>query len=191
MRRQVVQYVIVSQLVFIATIAVCVLIKPSVILDNTAISVYGSLPATFAPFVIGLSLVAILFIRAARLLPKTDPTDLMLRRLFIALAVLIFGLAATPLFVNSFFFVAHCAIATVLWLVEMVASSWLVRRTGPNISNTLLLTIQIISFLVMVVSTSQIGLLDLMATAQISSIFAFGILLIRSIAHLEHVELKI
>lgn len=188
MRKQAVRYLVLSQYVFVATILLCVGLEPGVLLDNTAMSVYGSIWPTAIPFAIGMLSVAFLFIRAARSLPRASQTDRRLSALFVGFAAIIIGLVCTPLFVNTFFYYAHAVLAMLLWALDLIGGAWLVRRAGREPVSMALYGLQYLGFVIAMLSTSEIGRLDLMAVAQLLVIFSFAALLMRAIPRIEHVE---
>lgn len=191
MRRQAVRYVILSQLIFIATLLACVAVLPDILLNNQALSFYGSTASTAIIFGSGLLAMSLCLFRAAKLLPYSQPGNRTLATLFYCIAGLTAGLVFTPLAVNDLLYVSHFAIAATFGIVNAVTGYWLVSRSQPDPVNYMLFAIEIIAGILCGLSTVEIGLLNIMASCQLIAIFAFAGLVIRTLPAIEHVEAKV
>lgn len=67
-------------------------------LENRAISLYGSERPTFIPYVTGFLTAAFLLVKAAQLIPKNVPENRSLSKSLIILAILLVGLTITPIY---------------------------------------------------------------------------------------------
>jgi hypothetical protein len=187
-RQKTVTYIILSQLFFVVTMAICIALKPQALLHNSAFSFFGNYMPTVIPFVIGLLGMATMLLLAARPLPKANTTDRWLSRLFITIAVHLAGLALIPYGINRVSYIIHISLAYSLGVLFLFASGWLIVKSQRDITNYLLYGIQIAGMVLGILSTSEVGKLHFIALGQLIVIFAFSGLLVRTVAYIEHAE---
>ena len=178
----VVRYVVISQLIFAVMIVVCGLLRPNVIRYNGAFSSFGTQWPSAPVFVLGIVAEAAMLLRAAAKLPKTPNVNYWLSRLFATIALLLICIAATPFGVNRAFYVIHGLLGICLVTVILVASVWLITCTWLDVYNLGLLGVELAALVLGMLSTSEAGVIHLLAIAQTLMIGAFSLLLIRSVS---------
>lgn len=188
MRQKTATYIIISQLIFFVTIAICVAFKPHALLNNSAFSFFGNYMPTAIPFVIGLLAMATTLVLAARVSPKITTTDQWLSRLFITIAVHLTGLALIPYGINRISYIVHISLAYSLGVVFLVASGWLIAKSERNVINFSLLGMQIAGVVLGILSTSEVGKLHFIALGQLIVNLGFSGLLIRSVSYIENTQ---
>lgn len=188
MRQQAVRYLVYSQLAFVVTVLICAALEPSVIRHSGALSTFGTLNSTYLAFGAGLTVVALLLVMAARSLPRGNHVDRTIGLMFSAMATLLVVLAFTPYNASQSFAIAHGLGALLLYIVQLAGGAWLIARAGRTRLDTALYCAVIVGQVMTVLSTSEVDVVRLMTISQCLVIFAFAVLLCRTVARIEHVS---
>ncbi len=188
MKKQALRYLIGSQVLYLVTLLVCFSIKPEVLLDNRAISLYGSETGTAVPYVIGFLGAAYLILRAALLLPKFVSVNRTLSRWLIVLSGLLAGLTITPYTINSALFYLHATFAFLLFVVELGLGFWLVIKARKDGIDTVLFLAQATGFVISLLSLGEIKVLHLLVVGQLIAIGMFALLLTRAVHRIEEIQ---
>jgi hypothetical protein len=136
------RYLVLDLAFFIATIGICLLISPIGLKDNHGVSYYEHYGLPLIPYVLGFFAVAVLNFQVARLLPRSNHKLRNLKYVFYTISVLVFGVLATPDYINSFFNLAHMIVSTILFIIEFILGIWLATfelKDKINLSLVLLL----------------------------------------------------
>jgi len=136
------RYLVLDLVFFVSTIAICLLISPIGLKDNHGVSYYEHYGLPLIPYVLGFFAVAVLTFLIARSLPRSNHKLTNLKYVLYAISVLVFGVLATPDYINSFFNWAHMVISTILFIIELILAAWLVifeLKDKINLSLVLLL----------------------------------------------------
>jgi hypothetical protein len=185
MKNRAVKYLINSQVLFLATLMACFFIRPDVLLDNRAISMYGSESATAIPYVLGFLGSGYLILKAAISMPKDTRTNQTLSKCLVALSILLVGLTITPYTLNQALFYIHAAFAFSLFLFELILGLWLVLKTRKDVIDGVLFTVQAIGFVISTLSLDGIKVLNLLVVGQLIAIWMFALLLTRAVYRIE------
>jgi hypothetical protein len=181
-----IRYAIVSQFVFLGTLLICVALQPGLLLENQPISMFGNVRATVVPFVAGFLLTAGILFRAAQSMPTNSHNDRQLRKVFAILGIVMVGLAVTPFTVNVYLYYSHGIFAGVFYLTALWTGYWLLqKRQWRDAWSVFIYATMATGITGAILSTSEVGALDLLATCQLLTIASFSVLLIRSVAHAE------
>lgn len=189
MRRKAVVYLVYSQLAFIVTILICAILEPSVIANSGAFSTFGTLTTSFLAYVCGLLVVAGLLVLAARSLPRVSSTDRKLVFIFYAMALILVGLAFTPYTLSPVHYRLHGLFAMSLYVVELAAGVWLIRRAGLELIDGGLYAAIVAGQIITILSTSEVDIIRWMTLGQFLVIFSFAGLISRTVTRIEHVEI--
>lgn len=155
-------------------------------MENNPISMFGNLRVTALPFVIGFLATAGILFRAATLMPMTNHDDKYLRRIFVVLSVVVLGLPITPFTVNSYFYYAHVSFATIFYVTALWSGVWfLYKRKWRDALGFILYAAMTAGIVGAILSTSEVGVLHLLAISQLTTISVFSVLFVRSILHME------
>ena len=168
-----------------ATLFVCFCISPDILLDNRAISLYGSEPRTVAPYALGLLGSAYLIFKTSRSLPKDNSTNQALSKCLCILAGLIVGLTATPYTLNSVLFYVHATFAFSLFLFELGLGFWLMLKARRDVIDIILFTGQAAGFTISMLSLGEIKVLHLLVVGQLITVWMFALLLTRAVYRIE------
>jgi len=136
------RYLVLDLIFFIATVGICLLISPIGLKDNHGVSYYEHYGPPLIPYALGFFAVAFLTFLVARSLPQSNHKLINLKYVFYAISVLVFGVLATPDYINSFFNWAHMIVSTILFIIEFILAIWLVvfeLKDKINLSLVLLL----------------------------------------------------
>lgn len=187
MKKQALRYLIGSQVLYLATLLACFCINPDVILDNQAISLYGSQSATAVPYVFGLLGGAYLILKASRSLPKDIPTNQALSKCLVVLAGLLVGITVTPFTLSPALFYIHATFAFSMFLFELGLGFWLMLKARRDAIDYLLFIGQAIGFTISVLSLGEIEVLNLLVVGQLISVWMFALLLTRAVYRIEEI----
>ncbi len=190
MNHKAVQLILASQLVFMGSLLVCLLIDPHIIRNNWALSLYGTQVSTFLPFAVGVLLPSYLLYKASFRLNKQRPVNQKLSKILVLLAVLPLGIAITPIRAGENVWVFHAIFSVAWFLIQLGAGFWLVSQTKDLVS-VLILGILVVSQVLVCLSLEEFDVLNVIAAAQIVAVTSFSVLLMRTVVKIEHYPLKL
>jgi hypothetical protein len=119
------RYLVFDLIFFIATIGLCLLISPIGLKDNHGVSYYEHYGLPLIPYAVGFFAVAFTTFLVARSLPRSNHKIINLKYVLYAVSILVFGVLATPDYINSFFNWAHILVSSILFIIEFVLAIWL------------------------------------------------------------------
>lgn len=171
---RVIRSIIFGQIFLYIGLLVCVIIRPNGLGTNDGISYYGTVLATLAPYSIGLLGGAFFAVFAGKAIrePYLQPVRL---ALFIY-APLVAGIVITPVTAGRWIDYLHTTLGTVLFLLQLALSIWLVWRLRHLWWSLLLCIIELVAGILsaIYVAPPQGFLLQ----GQIIFQLAFGMLLV-------------
>jgi hypothetical protein len=148
---------VLAQLVFWASVLLCLAVTGGGLGDNHGFSVYGGKWTTILPWAVGIAAAAALVSRAADALAGDPPLARCLR---VNVVLLVFILL-TPDSIDQFFYVAHIVASVALFLFQALVGLWLVVARPRSHLVLQLYVVQIAAGLVAGASQAQwIGLLS-------------------------------
>ena len=176
------RYLLMSQVSFLALLAICVAITPGFLFerDEGGVSNFGVTPATRIPYTLAFLMCATFLLLAGHATPRRPPIlDQFRRALFILGTLFVLVLVSTyPYKVNATLKDIHIMMGVLLIAFELAISSWLTFAIPRNSINILLLLIQAAGCLLAL--ATLIGALHLLFLAQLMASAAFGVLLVRA-----------
>ena len=170
------KYLIYSQSSFFVMLVTCFLLVPKVITSNLGISYFGTNKLTIIPYAAGLLITCFFIIKAAK---NINHSQTLLSDFMASIALLIFGVLLTPYSVGALFDRVHLVASASLFLTELMLSIWLVKLSGKDLTNVVLVLVQFIGAFIAFVSL--ISKVELMLTGQVIVQLTFGLILIRSV----------
>lgn len=183
--KQAVRYVLYSQMSFVATILLLLILSPEALASRSGISYWGNFRGTFVPYMLGLGLTGYFLVRAADSLPHVGRKPNMIRMSLRLSAVALVGIIITPSLASKFTGFWHGTFAVLLFFTQATVTWKLAAELWGNTVDRLLIIAQISSIALILLSFRWFDLLDLMIPAQATAVTAFGILCIRMITRLE------
>lgn len=192
MKYKAVRKLILSQVVFAASLAVCYLLWPADAETFHALSNYGATWPTVIPYAFGFFAVAVLMYLAARDLPKNTDVNRKLANIFVGLAAISLLVLAVPYSVNMVFVVLHLITGGILFVAEVAVAAWLVLKVHRDAINVTLFGVQLSGFILMFFALDQVGLIsrEYVAVGQLLAIGAFSAVLTRVVLQIEKVHLS-
>jgi len=161
----------------------CVLLMPHFLLERNegGVSNYGLYAKTVVPYTLAFGLCGLLTLWSARFMAKEN------RAFGMALAglgiLLIAALLSTyPYKVNDTFNTIHVDIGTALAFVELGLGIWFTLFLARDIKNILFLAIQIIGFVLGILT--HFGVIHILFVTEMLTSVAFGIILVRTASQL-------
>lgn len=124
MNRSSVRYLLYAQACFYVGLIICVLLKPTGLTINGGISYYGIYKLTIIPYCLALLGAAYWCLRSAK-----GVTDQVIVFTLVSMSVLLVGLVITPDTGGRFIADAHVLCGSVLFIIQLLASGWLISRT--------------------------------------------------------------
>ena len=176
------RYLLLAQVGFFLSLAVCVVIRPEGLNDNHGWSFYEGRRDTVVPYAIGMLCAILLTLYASALVqrsstaPRGLATGLRLLALFLLLNL------ATPDTVSAFFYWAHDLTSALLFLYQLGFAIWLVRSVWRTNVGVALVGIQFVGGLVAMFS--QLQLIPLLGLGILVFQVSFGALLVCATARL-------
>jgi hypothetical protein len=174
--RRVVRLVAVGQMGFAAGIALCVALRPHLVLhaDEGGISNFGVHLETVVPYTVALGLPALLTFRASRHIAPSSPR---LRTLLGGYSVLIlFTLLTTYTYkIDEPLKIIHVGVGALLTIFEMGSSWWMCRQTRALYG---VLTLEFVGFVL--AALTIVGVLHLLFVTQLMVGAPFALILIRT-----------
>ena len=190
MKYKAVRKIVYSQIIFGITLLVCYMLWPASNGELHALSDYGTSLPTAVPYAAGFLAVMALMFGAARDLPQTTDVNRKLSKIFVALALALPVLVATPYTWNTFLFVVHMGAGGFLYVTELVVAVWLATRLFRDRINLMLVGLQLTGGLAMFFALDQIGVLHAqnVVFGQALALVAFSLLLVRVVLRIEKVH---
>ncbi len=171
-----------ADLFIFGTMVIVEVVWPTGHVDAYGMSFYMTHVRTFIPLATGFGIAVALLFRAASDLPPTGAT-LMVRRSLQAMAVLLIGILITPYTWGTFFNWAHMTLAAMLFVIQIGLSFWLVEWHVSTIFNWFVLTIEVASGFVAMISLPDFGI-NLLFLGEIGFQLTFSALLLYSLSRL-------
>jgi hypothetical protein len=119
-----------GQLCLYAGISLCILLKPRGLAANDGISYFGIFRLTFLPYALGLLGAALFCLKAASIISPANPEPLRLTMALISFLTVI--IVVTPYSVSSFLNFLHMLVGSILFIVQLLFSGWLVNKLRYN-----------------------------------------------------------
>lgn len=172
-----VRALVAGQIGFFACVAAEVAIRPRGLGANHGISYYGTHPETLPYFIASFIVAAASCLAASAALPKAGASRIVARCL-VLMAILMVGVAVTPITFNIHFHQAHLFCGITLFSVELLLGLWLAVVVGRSGANLALWAIQ--------AGASFVALMSLLnwkveIQSQIVAQLAFSVLLDRTL----------
>ncbi len=130
------RYIVYSQLCFFMGMLFCIFIKPKGLAANAGISYYGTFIKTVLPYATGILGSAYFTFRIAKSLYKSSYT--FVRNALFVISIFSIGIVITPYSVNSFLNWTHTILGSVIFILQLLLSGWLIKTIRGN-SNMLIL----------------------------------------------------
>jgi hypothetical protein len=166
---------------FLATVIVCVALRPSDIFSHDGLSYYGNFEHTIIPYGIGLVATAYFLLRACYTLKDTLAAH-SFRVALEAIAIGLLGIVATPSFTHNLAVQdTHVVFGFVIFITQALVSLHYIGRDDPHFIDWMLLASQITAIALVALSFRTIAVLDVMLPAQILATVSFGTILIRAV----------
>lgn len=181
MKSQLRRLIILGQACFYSGILVAIALKPQGLGTNNGISYYGIFAVTFIPYAIGLIGGAVFCYRSA--LHITDHALRPIRYALFAIAFFTVIVGVTPYSFDRFTSTAHRLAGTILFTVQFLLSLWLTAKLHYIRQGVMLMIIEFVAGIACAyyVNFSYGFLIQFQVLFQ----FAFGTLLLYSLAHLQ------
>lgn len=178
-------YLNLSALCFLASVAVCILIRPNDLLSHSGLSIFGNYKNTIVPFGAGLAATAYFLIRFSRSLDKVHSEISKSFKLGLeGIAIALLGIIVTPSWSTiELIQDVHVACGLAIFLLSAILSlNYLIRIRG-HWFDWFLLVVQLAAIVLAILSFHTIGILSFMLPAQLLAIVAFGALLVRAVRY--------
>lgn len=183
---RVARYLLYAQLSLFVFILVCTLIIPHFLFERNegGVSNYGIYARTVIPYSLAYGLCAVLTIRSALLIPKTVPLYRQLKYMLLLLGFLylIVLLSTYPYKINHVFGIVHEYVDLLLFVFEIIAASWLAFILVRRARTIVLFAIQLAGTTLLLLTL--IGSIHILFITEVLTGFAFGLLLVDSVAYL-------
>jgi len=173
MERKVVRYILIGQVGLFISLIICALLIRSQNVISDGISYFGVHRKTIIPYAAGIIFCSLSVIKATTYI--TIDSLQVLKRALQTVSVLLIGLLLTPYTINTFFNWAHMTVGTLIFLIEMAISIWIVIMTDRDYFYIVLFLIQFTSGVVALLSL--IGTVNLLFYGQFIYQIAFAFLL--------------
>lgn len=133
-------YLIRSQLIFYATIAVCIALAPASLGDNSGLSYFGRHWLTVVPFGLGLLVAAYYIYSAAQQIRRSEAWRNLHHGLMIIAPGMV-GIVIAPSI--SWVDAIHRIFGSVVFVTQLLLSFWLVGQVRKDLPNGLLIGLQL------------------------------------------------
>ena len=182
MKSRAVVLVACGQFSLLIFLMVCVALHPGFVLkaNEGGLSNYGIHQKTFVAYTLALGAPALLSLLAARSITDGESVTRHFRLLLVSYGwiVLLTLLSTYPYSLTTTLRDLHIAFGSVLIVFETLASVWMYRRLGNTRWNLQLLGVQLLGFVLAVLTI--FGLLHVLFVTQLLTCGAFAILLVRT-----------
>lgn len=177
------KYLLLSQACFLFFVLICFVLKSDEFFKNAALSYYGTNGRTVIPYATGILSASYFLLKStSHVEPKNQ---LKIVRMFIrTLAVLLLAGLITPYSINREFFVLHITQGALLFLTVLLASIYIVFFIDHKLRNILILSGELISIVLLILSLGFVGVLHLQASAQLLTNLLFTLLLFNTLKDL-------
>jgi hypothetical protein len=176
------RYLLLAQVGFFLSLAVCVVIEPEGLNDNHGWSFYEGRRETVLPYALGILCGVLLILYASALVERSSSAPGGLATGLRFLAGFLFLDLATPDTVSSFFYWAHDLASTLLFLYQLGFAIWLVLFVWRTRPGAVLVGVQFVGGLVAMFS--QLQLIPLLGLGILVFQMSFGALLVCATARL-------
>ncbi len=176
------RYLLLAQVGFFVSLAVCVVIEPAGLNDNHGWSFYEGRRETVVPYALGILWAIVLILYASALVERSAASPPGLASGLRLLAFFLFLDLATPDTVSSVFYWAHDLASTLLFLYQLGFAIWLVRSVWRTRAGAVLVGAQFVGGLVAMFS--QLQMIPLLGPGILVFQVSFGALLVCSTARL-------
>ena len=141
-KRLVLKYIVLSQVVLYATFALCIALAPASLADNSGFSYFGHHRLTVIPFGAGLILAAYYLLKTAAPL-KGMRQHKVLHLGLVAMAPLMVGIVVVPAIGNGWYDLIHRVFGSSLFVIQLILAVWLVWQARKSWLNWLALLVQV------------------------------------------------
>lgn len=176
MSHKVIRYLALSQLSLVVFLGICFALIPRFLLQGNegGVSNYGVNSTTVLPYSVAFLLSGLLVLKAAYYLPRSTQAFNHFRQLLYTLAALLFLVLVStyPYKLSVALKDLHIGAAALLFCFETAFSIWLVLVLQEDRTSSLLLTVQMVGFLLAFLSL--IKFVHLLFIAQMITGVAFG-----------------
>lgn len=176
-----VHYLVYGHVFGLIGILICIWLEPAGLGTNDGISYYGTHRQTIFPYVVGLGSYGLFYLAASSSLPKSRPF-LFTRYMFRLFALLTMGVMATPYVMGPYIDEVHITLGTVLFASQFLMGIRLVFFVYRDRLNLLLFCLQLASGLLAGVYFIEPH--GLLLQSEVLFQLAFGMLLMRTLAHM-------
>jgi hypothetical protein len=132
------RYIVYSQLSLFLGLLICIFIKPKGLGANAGISYYGTFLRTVLPYTVGILGGSYYCYRFAQSL--LDRSLAFVRNSMITISIMSIGIVLTPYSINSTLDWMHTTFGTIIFILELIISAWVIIKLKFN-SNMLMLWI--------------------------------------------------
>ncbi len=137
------RYIMYSQTVLYATFALCIILAPASLGDNSGFSYFGHHKLTIIPFGAGLLLSAYYLLKAASSLKELSRHKI-LRISLTAMAPLMAAIVVVPAVGNGWYDLIHRIFGSSLFVIQLGLAGWLVWQARKSLFNWLALALQLL-----------------------------------------------
>ena len=175
-----IKYIVRSQIILYASFAICILISPASLADNSGFSYFGHHKLTIIPFGAGLLATAHYLLKAAGKLGEAKQ-QMIVRISLTAMAPLMAGLVVVPAIGTGWYDLIHRIFGSSLFAIQLLLAGWLVWHTRKSIINWLALVLQFTGGVISLLYLHPAQGFELQG--QLLFQLAFTVILIRSIRY--------
>lgn len=150
---------------------VCFVIKPTAFLSNTALSYYGTQPATIIPYGLGMLLTAFFLHKGAQQLHGKKVA--FVKHSVLSIALLLVATFLTPYSAGYFFFAAHMVVTLLMMFVVLGASAYILLKIDRSPLNVVIALLDLLMFIFVVLSFGFWDILHVQAVAQLGASLLF------------------
>ncbi len=176
------RYLLLAQVGFFLSLAVCVVVEPAGLNDNHGWSFYEGRRETVVPYALGILCGVVLILYASAIVERSPSAPAGLATGLRLFAGFLFLDLATPDTLNSFFYWAHDLASAALFLYQLGFAIWLVRFVWRTRAGAILVGVQFVGGLVAMFS--QLQLIPLLGLGILIFQVSFGALLVCATARL-------
>jgi hypothetical protein len=182
MKPRAVAYIAYGQMGLLVFLVVCVALHPGFVLkaDEGGMSNYGIHLKTAAAYTLALGLPVLFSVLAIRLMSSDDPQVRSLRLILVIYCWLVLlTLVSTYVYsLNTVLKDLHIVFGSALTVFESAVSVWMYRLLRPVLWDRILFTVQMLGFLVAVLTFA--GIFHLLFVGEVVTFGAFALLLVHT-----------
>jgi hypothetical protein len=135
------RYVVYSQLCLFIGMLFCIVIKPKGLAANSGISYYGTFLKTVVPYTAGILGSAYFSYRLARTLRSSSLA--LAQSILVVISILSIGIVLTPYSINAILNWAHTILGSIIFVLQLVLSGWIIKNLNFNSSMLILWLLEI------------------------------------------------